>query len=157
MTRTRANTLLVAFAAVFVAGLVLHAQRRDVFVQSRNHPAIAYDKGPVDNPVSRLNQRLEAGDVHMDFDQVTGYLRPVLDALNIPIESQVLVFSQTSFQAPLINAKNPRAVFFNDTTAVGWVRGGQVLEIAVQDPRQGAVFYTVDQGNRERAHFTRNE
>ena len=157
VTRTRANTLLIAFAVVFATGLFLHAQRRDVFVQSRNHPAIGYDNGPADNPVSKLNERLVSGDVHMNFDQVTGYLRPVLEALNIPIESQVLVFSQTSFQAPLINVKNPRAVFFNDTTAVGWVRGGQVLEVAVQDPRQGVIFYTVDQGNRERTRFTRNE
>ena len=146
----------MALAAVFATGLFLHAQRRDVFVESRNVPAINYDNGPLDNPVSRLNQRLESGDVHLNFDQVTGYLRPLLDALNIPVESQLLVFSQTSFQAPLINVKNPRAVFFNDTTAVGWVRGGPVLEVAVQDPRQGAVFYTVNQESGERPRFIRN-
>jgi hypothetical protein len=157
VTWKHANVGLVIAVIVFAAGLVVHAQRRDVFVQPRSHPAIAYDRGPVDNPVSRLNQRLEAGSATFAFDQTTGYLRPVLDALDIPVESQTLVFSQTSFQAPLINVKNPRAVYFNDTTAVGWVRGGHVIEVAVQDPRQGVIFYTVDQSNRERARFTRND
>src|SRR5919112_265928 len=129
--------MLTAAALAFAATLAAQGQRRDVFVQSRNHPAIAYDTGRVDNPVSRLNQRLESGATTLAFDQTTGYLRPILDALNIPIESQVLVFSQTSFQAPLINVKNPRAVYFNDTTAVGFVRGAPVLELAVQDARQG--------------------
>jgi hypothetical protein len=61
------------------------------------------------------------------------------------VESQTLVFSQTSFQGPLINIHNPRAVYFNDTVAVGWVRGGDLLEIAVQDPRQGVQFYSLPQ------------
>jgi hypothetical protein len=158
VTRQGANLLLAVATVVFAAGLVLHAQspRRDVFVQSRNVPAIQYDTAPVDNAVSRVNARLESGGPGFAFDQTTGYLRPVLEALNIPIESQVLVFSQTSFQAPLINVKNPRAVYFNDTTSVGFVRGGHVLEVAVEDPKQGTVFYTVDQTNRERARFTRN-
>jgi hypothetical protein len=144
-------------AILFAGSLLLQAQRRDVFVESYKHPAIAYETGPIDNPVSRLNRRLESGELTMPFDQTTGYLRPVLESLNLPIESQVLVFSQTSFQAPLINVKNPRALFFNDTTAVGFVRGAPVMEVAVQDPRQGTIFFTVDQTNRQRAHFTRND
>ena len=69
----------------------------------------------------------------------------MLDALGISPASQTLVFSQTSFQAERINIHNPRAVFFNDTVAVGWVRGGEVLEVAVQDPRQGRMFYALEQ------------
>ena len=57
----------------------------------------------------------------------------------------MLVFSKTSFQAPRINPKNPRAIFFNDTVSVGWVRGGPVLEVIAQDPKQGAIFYTLEQ------------
>ena len=40
---------------------------------------------------------------------------------------------------------NPRALYFNDTVAVGWVRGADVLEVAAQDPRQGVIFYGLDQ------------
>ena len=55
------------------------------------------------------------------------------------------MFSQTSFQASLINFLNPRAVYFADTVAVGWVRGGRILEVAAQDPTQGVIFYELEQ------------
>ena len=32
-------------------------------------------------------------------------------------------------------------MFFNDSVSVGWVRGGEVLEFAAQDPRPGTIFY----------------
>src|SRR2546423_11292186 len=53
--------------------------------------------------------------------------------------------SKTSFQASRISPRIPRALYFNDRVAVGWVRGGDVVEIASVDPRQGVVFYTLDQ------------
>ena len=52
-----------------------------------------------------------------------------------------MVFSRVSVQSALIGANNPRALYFNDSVVVGWVRGGFV-EIAAQDPEQGTVFYT---------------
>jgi hypothetical protein len=83
--------------------------------------------------------------VQLAFDPVTGYLRPLLNALHIPIESQTLVFSQASQQADQISPSNPRAVYFNDTVALGWVRGAAHLEVAAHDPRQGVIFYTLPQ------------
>ena len=68
----------------------------------------------------------------------------------------MLVFSKTSFQAARIGPKNPRAIFFNDTVSVGWVRGGEVLEFAAQDPRLGTIFYTLDQAGSDGPRFTRN-
>ena len=50
---------------------------------------------------------------------------------------------------------SPRAVYFNDDVYVGWVQGGPIMEIASVDPKLGAVFYTVDQENRERPVFQR--
>jgi hypothetical protein len=96
------GALLVAATAAVVA------QRRDVFVTSRDDAAIQYSKGDTADAVTALNRRLEQGSASLEFDQTTGYLRAVLKALNVPIESQMLVFSQTSFQAPLINMHNPR-------------------------------------------------
>ena len=52
-----------------------------------------------------------------------------------------MVFSKGGVQSALIGANNPRALYFNDSVVVGWVRGGFV-EIAAQDPEQGTVFYT---------------
>ena len=91
----------------------------------RNHPAISYERAPVADPVARLNARLQSGEVTLESNGPSGYLTSVLKALHVPVESQVLVFSKTSFQASRINPKNPRAIFFNDTISVGWVRGSR--------------------------------
>ena len=112
----------------------------------REHPSIAYSRSTPRDPVARLNERLARGEVSLAYDaQGGGYLKSVLDALQVPIESQVLVFSKTSFQAPKINPRNPRALFFNDTVSVGWVRGGDVVEVIGQDPALGSIFYTLEQ------------
>jgi hypothetical protein len=41
--------------------------------------------------------------------------------------------------------------------AIGWVRGGDILEVAVQDPQQGAVFYTIPQTAGGTPSFTRED
>jgi hypothetical protein len=135
----------LAAVVVLVSLGITAAQRTDVFVESRNHPAIAYGTAPLHDPVTELADKLEQGSAQLAFDRDTGYLRSVLDALKISIDSQSLVFSQTSNQAAHIAPENPRAVYFNETAAVGWVRGAGALELAAQDPRQGAVFYTLAQ------------
>jgi hypothetical protein len=154
------NHRFLGVAALLTVALVsagLAAQRRDVFVAPRDHAAISYSNTEPTDRVSALNRKLADGSASLTFDPVSGYLRSVLEALKVPVESQALVFSQTSFQAPLIHIDNPRAIYFNDTVSVGWVRGGEVLEVAVQDPRQGIIFYTVDQEQTARPGFTRND
>src|SRR4051794_3307982 len=148
--------LLVAAAMVFSAVLVTSAQRRDVFVQSRLIPAINYDAAESNDPVARLNKRLADGTATLKFEPDNGYLRSVLAALDIPVDSQGLVFSQTSFEGKLINVKNPRAVYFNDTSALGWVRGADALELAAQDPKQGVIFYTLEQKASAKPRFERS-
>ena len=148
--------LLFLSAGVWVAALFgVSAQLRLTPAQLRAHPAIAYD-GPTHDPLARLNERLQRGEVRFESEPVRGYLRAVLNALDVPESSQVLVFSKTSFQAPRIGPSNPRAIFFNDSVAVGWVRGGEVLEFAAQDPRQGTIFYTLDQSTSGVPQFRRN-
>ncbi len=51
-----------------------------------------------------------------------GYLRSMLKALQIDIDSQVLVFSRTSLQTGFISDRTPRAIYFNDDTYVAWVQ-----------------------------------
>jgi hypothetical protein len=72
-------------------------------------------------------------------------LRSALEALQIPVDSQLLVFSRASLQRRRINEQNPRALFFNDRVALGWVRDGDVLEVATHDASAGVVFYTLEQ------------
>src|SRR3954467_2105592 len=96
-------------------------------------------------PVARidaLNQALARG---AQRDPRTGYLQPVLDALGIPVESQLLVFSKTGAQRAYPPPLSPRALFFDTSAAIGYVPGAPAIEIAVHDPRQGVVFFTVDQ------------
>jgi len=138
------------------AGLSAQSQRRDAFVAPRDHPAIRYSTAETTDAATALNRRLRAGTVALKFEPGHGYLRSLLDALAVPAESQALVFSQTSFQAPHINYRNPRAVYFTDTVAVGWVRGGDILEIAAQDPAQGVVFYALDQKDVRAPELKRN-
>jgi len=123
----------------------------------RNHPAIAYATAPVSDPVALLNQRLKRGEVTLEKNEQSGYLPSVLSALGVSVDSQVLVFSKTSFQAPRINPTNPRAIYFNDSVAVGWVRGGPVLEFVAQDAKQGSIFYTFEQSPSGIPQFERND
>ena len=124
-------------------------------VPEPDDPAIAYATQPTTDPVAVLNREIEAGKVRLRFDGEQGYLRSALDALGVPIASQMMVFSKSSVQAQRINPRNPRTLFFNDSVVVGWVRGGFV-EVAAQDPRQGVIFYVLDQTPVEKPQFTRH-
>ena len=77
--------LAVALAAA--TAIAARAQFADSFVASRDVPAIAYSTAPVSNRVTALNDRLRDGSVRLSFDQRNGYLRSVLDALRVPVES----------------------------------------------------------------------
>ena len=154
------QTAGIVTAAAVLAGLsmvTVVAQRGTTFRASRDHPAILYSSGPVSNAISRLNEQIKSGAVTLRFDDVSGYLRSVLDALDILVESQVAVFSQTSFQEELIGMHNPRAIYFADEVAVAFIRGGDVLEVAAQDRQQGTVFYTLRQIPAETPQFARND
>ena len=156
--RRRMIVIAACAAALAAAGMVtLHGQPSNAFRASRDHPAIAYSTGPVDNAVVDLNRRVREGAVELTFDERSGYLRSVLQALDIPVESQVTVFSPTSNRAPLITSRNPRAIFFRDDVAVAWVRGSDELELAAHDRRQGAVFYTLPQTPAGAPRFARDD
>ena len=119
-------------------------------------PAIRYGEAGRQNIVARLQERLASGQVRLAYDQTSGYLPALLDALDIPLSSQMLVFSKTSFQAARISPNNPRAIYFNDSVAVGYVRSGDLLELAATDPDAGVVFFTLDQTNGQRPTITRH-
>ena len=109
-----------------------------------DHPAIEYVTRPLKDPVAELSRKVQAGQVQLRFEGEQGYLRSVLEALDVPVESQMAVFSKTSVQQMRIDPQHPRVLYFNDSVVVGWVPRG-TLELAALDPRQGIIFYTVDQ------------
>ncbi len=142
----RITSLFVIAAALYGASVsVAFAQRTGAFVESYNHPAIRYSTTDPNTVVDELNRKLADGSATLTFDAPSGYLKSVLDLLRVPIESQVLVYTQTSQQAEKIFPDNPRAIYFNDNVSVGYVRGGGILEIVAQDPRLGSVFYVIHQ------------
>ena len=112
---------------------------------------ISYDTAPVNNRVSKLQAKIDSGEVALQPQKNLGYLEAVLQLLDIPQSSQVLVFSKTSLQLRRISPDRPRAIYFNDDTYVGYCQQGEVLEIATQDPQLGTVFYTFDQNKPDAA------
>lgn len=140
---------------LWLATAFVSAQRGGMFQGKADDPAINYLTGPLDNVVDALNRRLAAGEAQLSFGGRSGYLESALAALDIPVDSQLLVFSPTSLQARRINPQNPRALFFADRVALGWVRDGDVLEVAAHDRTQGIVFYALDQKPTERPQFRR--
>jgi hypothetical protein len=67
----------------------------------------------------------------------------------------VLVFSKSGIQRAFTSPENPRALYYNPSVVVGYIPGAPVLEIAAQDPQQGTVFYTLDQGAASEPRFVR--
>lgn len=107
-------------------------------------PPFEYSDSPGDNRVSRLIRQLESKEIELEYTREHGHLKSILKALEISETSQVLVFSKTSLQVKYISRRNPRAIYFNDDTYVGWVRGSSLMEISTADPHLGAAFYTVE-------------
>jgi hypothetical protein len=156
MTRHIGSIAIVAAASLVTAAAAASGQLTERPIEGAlTHPAIGYFSQPTTDAVADLARRVEAGDVTLRFEEGSGYLRPVLDALRVPVESQMLVMSKTGVQGLHTDPGNPRAIYFNDAVTVGYIRGAPLLEFAVHDPRQGVVFYTIDQKPQARPAFDR--
>lgn len=118
---------------------------------------IYYRSENLSDPVAKLGKKLETGEAKLAWDPVRGYLPSVLKALKVPVSSQTLVFSKTSFQYPKISPETPRALYFNDDVYVGEVRNGRFLEFISFDAQQGAIFYVMDERRADRPVIERSE
>jgi hypothetical protein len=154
--RTRVIASATAVFATTVLASARTSQLSDTFTNWLVHPAIDYKSTPPRDVVAQLNQDIQDGKVQLKFDGPSGYLRSVIEKLNVPIESQIAVFVPDSVQRTRIHLENPRTLFFNDSVAVGWVRGGFV-ELAAQDPQQGVMFYALDQTPTGQPQFQRRD
>ena len=119
-----------------------------------DHPAIQYQQPPND-PVAQLAKKLESGQVKLDYNNGFSYLPALLKYFGMNIDSQMLVFSKTSFQATKIGPQAPRALYFDDNVAIGFVREGDVVELAGLDPKQGVNFYTLDMEKADKPEIVR--
>src|SRR3954454_2216396 len=91
---------------LLLAGLFAAPARADDFDREPIH----YRTAEPDNAVSRLQKRLD-GQLRLEFDEKTGYLRSLLEQLHVPPSSQTLVFSKTSLQRHRIAPQTPRALY----------------------------------------------
>jgi hypothetical protein len=119
------------------------------------YEVIEYSSRPPSDSVARLRQKIDSGEVELQFEAKGGYLESLLRQLKIPVASQMLVFSKTSFQPGLISSRTPRAIYFNDDVYVAWVQDSPVLEISSLDPELGPVFYTLSQNQSSLPEFKR--
>ena len=127
------------------------------FFSTRRHPSIDYADSPTSDVVAELKRKVDDGSVKLPFEGRSGYLRPVMEALHVPAESQTVVFSKTSLQSHFISPSNPRAIFFSDDVSVAFIPDAPLLEIAVLDPHQGVVFYAISQRPASRPEIVRSD
>lgn len=118
-------------------------------------PAVAEGEVGINDPIhqywtatpkdrfSLLKAALASGEVQLDTSSELRFLETLLEALEVPVSSQMLVFSVTSLQKNLISPRRPRALYFSDDTYVGYVPGGQI-EVISLDPELGGIFYIFD-------------
>ena len=94
--------LLVALGASGLGWVILrtHAQ-----IAVRNQGYVPYSDAPINyrsedlsDPVAKLQQQLDQGKKTLKYGPKYGYLKSVLKLLKVPVDSQTLVFSKTSFQ-----------------------------------------------------------
>ena len=118
---------------------------------------IGYRSQEVADPIAKLQKRIDRREILLEYDARFGYLQSVLRALDVPVSSQTLVFSKTSFQARQISPTAPRALYFNDDVYVGRVQQGKFLEFVSFDPKLGAIFYILDEQRTDKPVFERAE
>jgi hypothetical protein len=127
--------------------LLMHSTSAVAFqaVDEFEKEPILYSTSTPGNRVEELKAAIESGQRTLQKTPEFGYLPDLLKALEVPVESQTLVFSKTSLQMRRISPRTPRAIYFNDDVYVGFCQSGDVLEISAVDPKLGTVFYSVDQ------------
>jgi hypothetical protein len=139
------------FRFALLAGLValaapMPAQQAEPFEE----PPISYSATPANDRATALNAAfLKRADAIRSLP-AKKRLQWLLAELDIPVESQLLVFSKTSLQRDLITPETPRVLYFSDEAYVGWSVTGS-FEIAIFDAKLGTTFYLLDQ------HATKDE
>lgn len=147
----RYRRMLFVFAVMLTFSVDARAQRN-----AYERAPIDYFGAPVNDAVAKLSKRIESGETKLSYDERRGYLQSLLAELDVPESSQTLVFSKTSLQLSRISPRRPRALYFNDDVYVGYCQNGDVLELAVTDPRQGAIFYTLKQTDADKPTIVRD-
>ena len=133
--------MIRGFALFLLFAVRLHAQ-----VDAWELPPVKYSDTVATDSIARLAAEWERNPASLRGRTPLERVREILAALKIPEASQILVYSKTSKQNALIHPGNPRALYFSLNCYCGYVPGG-IVEVAVEDPQVGPVFYHIDVGN----------
>jgi len=141
------------------AGLLGAALAASFTVLLGSIPAAGQSPRPVPgkDPVALLQEQIQGRQVKLDYlKNDLGFLPSLLKHLDVNVDSQMLVFSKTSFHADLIGPTKPRAVYFNDDVFVGVAQRGDI-ELAALDATEGLVFYTLEATPAQEPRFVRRD
>jgi hypothetical protein len=84
--------VLSGTVCVCLLGVSVHGQttlRDQGFVPFRDEP-INYLSDRINDPVAKLQQRIDQGRVALEFDPKHGYLKSVLKSLEVPVSSRLI-------------------------------------------------------------------
>lgn len=145
--------LKLKFAATMALLVLLTHRISAQGSETYEQPPINYSATEARDTLVVVQKRVAAGSL-----KLTGsgkeIVQSLLRELNIPVESQMLVFSKTSLQRQRIRPDHPRALYFSDTCYVGWLPSG-LVEVTTIDPQLGPVFYSFDP-NADAPKFVRD-
>ena len=127
---------LILFSALVSTMGLLSAQSFNEYGESPHN----YWASDLEDPMSELLKGVRKGEISLDENPGMPLVRRLLEELQIPESSQMLVFSRTSLQRGAVSPTNPRAIYFNDDVYLGWMPNGRI-EIASSDPEKGFIFF----------------
>ena len=128
----------LAAAALATAVTALRGQN----VPDYELPPVSYSASTPHDAFAVVQAKIASGELRFAGDEKQ-VVHTLLAALGVPVATQTVVFSRTSFQRDRIRPDHPRALYFSDSVYVGWLPGG-LIEIAAVDPMLGPVFYSLD-------------
>ncbi|MDF1753446.1 MAG: hypothetical protein P1U89_11775 [Verrucomicrobiales bacterium] len=117
-------------------------------------PTLYSETEPV-TPLTVIRDRIRNGEDLLSGKSSEEILVKLLKLLEVPVESQVLVYSKTSAQNSRISPDRPRAIYFSDNAYVGWVQFGNI-EVVTFDEKLGMVFHLLDISSRDTVRFIRD-
>jgi len=128
------------FLFLFSFSIVQATEPEDILVESFRDTIHQYENTSPRDPFTSRISTIQKDLSTLPKLSEKQFLSILLRRLNIPVESQILVFSTTSLQLSKISPRNPRAIYFSNDVYVGYVPGG-MLEIIGIDPELGAIPY----------------
>ncbi len=104
---------------------------------------------PLTDPFTVWLDKVQRGEATVPSGDELAVVKDYLKIFNVPVTSQMIVYSATSRQR-IISPHRPRALYFNEDFYIGFVPGGRI-EVASIDPAAGPVFRIFDFPRGERA------